>query len=168
MNQNLVYIDWTTVFTIVNTLILFFVLKHFLYDKVKAVLNSRKTEVENMYEEAQSASDEAKKLKSEYEQQMQTVKEQASEILLNANKKAQKQADDIIAQAKGQAEAAIMRADSQIEAQKKKAVNEIKDEIADIALMAAGEVIEKELDEESHKKLINDFIENAGDIKWQK
>lgn len=121
-----------------------------------------------MYEEAQNASDTANKLKSEYEEQIKTAKDQAQEILQNANKKAQKQSDTILAEAKEQAQAAIKRADVQIEAQKKKAVNEIKDEITDLAILAAGEVIEKDLDDEEHKKLIEDFIENAGDIKWQK
>ena len=61
----------------------------------------------------------------------------------------------------------ITRADEQIAAERKKAVNEIKNEIADIALMAAGSVLEKDMDDESHRKLIDEFIESVGDDQWQ-
>ncbi|MFZ2539978.1 MAG: ATP synthase F0 subunit B, partial [Oscillospiraceae bacterium] len=75
--------------------------------------------------------------------------------------------DDMLLQAGEKASAMLLRAESQIEIEKKKAVNEIKDEMADLAISAAKQVLKKEMNTADNEKLINDFIENAGDIKWQ-
>lgn len=163
----MVYIDWTIVFMICNTLVLFAVLKHFFYDKVKKVLNSRETEIQKIYDDANGANETAQSLKTNYEVQIATVKEQSAEIIKTATKKAQLRTDDILLQAGEKASALLLRAESQIEIEKKKAVNEIKDEMADLAILAAGQVLKKEMNTADNEKLINDFIENAGDIKWQ-
>ena len=59
------------------------------------------------------------------------------------------------------------RAQEQIESEKKKAVNEIKDGITDIALMAASTVLEKDMNTADHNKLIDDFIDKVGEEPWQ-
>ncbi len=165
--KDLVYIDWNLIFTIGNTLILFFILKHFLYEKVKKVLNSREDEIQKIYDDANQANESAQSLKSNYEVQIATVKEQSAEIIKTATKKAQNRTDDMLSQAGEKASAMMLRAQSQIDIEKKKAVNEIKDEMADLAILAAEQVLKKEMNTADNEKLINDFIENAGDIKWQ-
>ncbi|MEG0692112.1 MAG: F0F1 ATP synthase subunit B [Oscillospiraceae bacterium] len=165
--KDLIYIDWNLIFTIGNTLILFFVLKHFFYDKVKKVLNSREEEIQKIYDTANDANKTAQSMKINYETQIATVKEQSAEIIKTATKKAQSRTDDMLLQAQEKASAMLLRAESQIEIEKKKAVNEIKDEMADLAISAAEQVLKKEMNTADNEKLINDFIENAGDIKWQ-
>lgn len=165
--KDVFYIDWTLVFTIINTIILFLVVKHFLYDKVKKVLNDRKDEVEKIYSDANSANEKAQELKADYEAQIATAREQAGDIIGSANKRAQTKYDEVVVDAQQKASAALLRAEQQIELEKKRAVEDAKDEIADLAVMAASQVIKKEIDQKTHEKLIDDFIENAGDIKWQ-
>ncbi len=158
-------IDPTTiVLVLANTLILFLVLKHFLFDKVNSVIDSRKTEVEETFKRADEAEEKAKKLEIEYSQKLNAAKEESAEIVRNATKKAQSRSDEIISEAKNEARGIVENAGAEIEREKKIAINQIKDEIAGIAFSAAEAVIEKELDTKDNEKLIESFIDSVGEL----
>lgn len=160
MNFDFFSIDLTTILgTIINTLILFLVLKHFLFDKVNAVLDSRRDEVAKTYEDADKALSNAKQLETEYTDKLSSAKEESAEIVKNATKKAQQRSDEIISEAKDEARGIVDKANSDIEKEKKRAVNQIKDEISDIALSIASSVVSKEIDAKTHEKLIESFID---------
>ncbi len=166
MHYNLDFfsIELTTILgSILNVLILFFVLKHFLFDKVNAVLEARKTEVAKTYEDADSALSNAKQLESEYTEKLSAAKEESAEIVKNATKKAQSRSDEIIAEARDEAKGIVDKANADIEKEKKRAVNQIKDEISDIAISIATQVVSKEIDGKTHEKLIESFIDEIGD-----
>lgn len=164
MNFEFFSIDLTTIIgTIINTLILFLVLRHFLFDKVNAVLDSRKNEVANTYKEADAALTNAKQLESEYTEKLSAAKEESAEIVKNATKKAQSRSDEIIADAKNEARGIVDKANADIEKEKKRAVNQIKDEISDMALSIASRVVSKEIDGKTHEKLIESFIDEIGE-----
>ena len=164
MNFEFFSIDLTTILgTIINTLILFLVLRHFLFDKVNAVLDSRKTEVAKTYQDADAALSNAKQLESEYTEKLSAAKEESAEIVKNATKKAQSRSDEIIAEARDEARGIVDKANADIEKEKKRAVNQIKDEISDMALSIASRVVSKEIDVKTHEKLIESFIDEIGD-----
>ena len=102
-------------------------------------------------------------MKDEYEKNMADAKNKASEILINAQRNASIQSEEILKQANAQAVAIKEKAKSDIDQEKRKAVNEIKDEIGGMAVDIAGKVIEREIRKEDHKKLIDDFIANVGE-----
>ena len=157
-------IDLTTIIgSILNVLILFFVLKHFLFDKVNAVLDSRKTEVAKTYEDADAALSNAKQLESEYTEKLSAAKEESAEIVKNATKKAQSRSDEIIAEARDEARGIVDKANADVEKEKKRVVNQIKDEISDMALSIASRVVSKEIDGKTHEKLIESFIDEIGE-----
>lgn len=157
-------IDLTTIVgSILNVLILFFVLKHFLFDKVNAVLDSRKNEVAKTYEDADAALSNAKQLESEYTEKLSAAKEESAEIVKNATKKAQSRSDEIIAEARDEARGIVDKANADVEKEKKRVVNQIKDEISDMALSIASRVVSKEIDGKTHEKLIESFIDEIGD-----
>ncbi|MBQ9376114.1 MAG: F0F1 ATP synthase subunit B [Ruminococcus sp.] len=158
-------IDPTTIILVLaNTLILFLVLKHFLFDKVNKVIDDRKAEVEDTFKRADEAEEKAKQLESEYNAKILSAKDESAEIVRNATKKAQSRSDEIISDAKAEAKAIVANADAEIEREKKIAVNQIKDEIAGIAFSAAQAVIEKDLDTEDNEKLIESFIDSVGEM----
>lgn len=164
MNFEFFSIDLTTILgTIINTLILFLVLRHFLFDKVNAVLDSRKNEVAKTYEDADAALSNAKQLESEYTEKLSAAKEESAEIVKNATKKAQSRSEEIIAEAKNEARGIVDKANADIEKEKKRAVNQIKDEISDMALSIASRVVSKEIDGKTHEKLIESFIDEIGE-----
>ncbi|MDE6762618.1 MAG: F0F1 ATP synthase subunit B [Oscillospiraceae bacterium] len=157
-------IDLTTIVgTILNTLILFLVIKHFLFDKVNTILESRRTEVAKTYEDADSALSNAKRLEAEYTDKLSAAKEESAEIVKNATRKAQTRSDEIIAGAKDEARGIVDKANADIEKEKKRAVNQIKDEISDIAMSIASQVVSKEIDQNTHKQLIESFIDEIGE-----
>ncbi len=154
----------TIIFTLFNLLILFLFIRHFLFNKINAVLESRQNEVQKAFDDAEQATEKAKQLEEEYSDKILKAKEESAEIVKNATKKAQLRSDDIINEAKTDAGNIISKANSDIEREKKRAINQMKDEISDMALAIASKVIEKEIDDKDNDKLIEEFITNVGDL----
>lgn len=154
----------TIIATWLNLLILTLVLKHFLFDKVNKVMEDRKNEVAQTYKDADEAKENAKKLEAEYADRISGAKEESVQIIQAATKKAQLHSDEIISDAKREAKGITEQARAEIEREKKIAVNQIKDDIADIAFSAAQAVIEKDLNTEDNERLIEQFIDNVGEV----
>lgn len=158
-------IDLTTIIaTLLNTLILFLVLKHFLFDKVNKVINERQQEIQDSYDKADEAEKNARDLEKDYNEKIGQAKQEYAEIIRDATKKAQIHADEIIDEARVEAKEIRTNAENEIEREKKIAVNAIKDEISQIALSAASAVVEKELSGEENEKLIEKFIDSVGEV----
>lgn len=155
----------TIIFTLCNLLILVWVFKHFLFDRVHKILDERQNDVSETYKKADEALENAKNLETEYTGLMENAKEESAEIVKAASKKAQAHSEEIIAQAKLEAAAVKTRAGEDIEREKKRAQNELRGEISDLAVLVAEKVVEKEISEADHERFINDFIENVGDLK---
>jgi len=158
-----VNIDWTLLFQWGNLLILYLVIKKFLFGPIQKILADRENEVKTLYDTAEQAKSDALALKEEYSQHLANAKDEANEILKNANKKATVRSEEIIRDAQEKAAAIVARADVQIEMERKHAFEEVKRDISDIALMAASKVVERELSAEEHERLIGEFIENVGE-----
>ena len=150
----------TIVGTLLNTLILFLVIKHFLFGKVNKILEDRQKYVEDSYSEA----DTAKALEAEYDEKIRNAKEESADIIRNATLKAQQRSDEIVFAAKNEAAGIISKANEDIEREKKRAVNQIKDEISEIAIAVAEKVVEKEITTKDNDRLIEEFIENVGEL----
>ncbi len=158
-------IDLTTIIaTLLNTLILFLVLKHFLFDKVNKVVDERQKEIQDSYDRAEEAEKNAQKLEADYNEKIGQAKQESAEIIRDATKKAQARADEIIDEARVEAKGIRTNAENEIEREKKIAVNAIKDEISQIAFSAAAAVVEKDLTSEDNEKLIEKFIDNVGEV----
>jgi F-type H+-transporting ATPase subunit b len=158
-------IDLTTIIaTLLNTLILFLILKHFLFDKVNKVIDDRQKEIQDSYDRADEAEKNAQKLEADYNEKIGQAKEESAEIIRDATRKAQVRADEIIDEARVEARGIRTNAENEIEREKKIAVNAIKDEISQIAFSAAAAVVEKDLTSEDNEKLIEKFIDNVGEV----
>ncbi|MBR3921350.1 MAG: ATP synthase F0 subunit B, partial [Oscillospiraceae bacterium] len=93
----------TIVGTLLNTLILFLVIKHFLFGKVNQILEERKKYVEDSYSEADKARETAKALEAEYDEKIRNAKEESADIIRSATLKAQQRSDEIVFAAKNEA-----------------------------------------------------------------
>ncbi len=155
-------IPWTLIATLCNLFIQVLLIKKFLFKPVRDILEKRKAQADAQISDAVKAKEEAEAMKAEYEQNMQDAREKASEILATAQKTAAAQSDAIIREANEQAVQMKTKAERDIEQEKRKAVNEIKDEIGSIAMEIAGKVIEREVNANDHEKLIDEFIEKVG------
>ena len=156
-------VPWTFVATILNLFIQVYLIKRFLFKPINEILEKRKAHADAEIQDATKAKEEAQAMKAEYEENMQNAKNKASEILTTAQKTAALQSEEMLKEAASQAAALKSKAESDIAQEKRKAVNEIKDEIGGMAVEIAGKVIEREISEEDHAKLIDEFIANVGE-----
>ena len=156
-------VPWTFIAQICNLFLQVYLIKRFLFKPINEVLAKRKAMADAQLQDAAKAKDEAQAMKDEYEKNMADAKNKVSEILINAQRNASIQSEEILKQANAQAVAIKEKAKSDIDQEKRKAVNEIKDEIGGMAVDIAGKVIEREIRKEDHKKLIDDYIANVGE-----
>lgn len=162
--QDLVtFAPWTFIFQICNLLILTLGVKHFLFKPVQKILKQRSEQVESLYTEAEKAEGDANALKAEYETRLASARQEATEIVQTATQRAAARSDEMVSAAKAEAAAIKKKADAEIESERRRAASELKNDISEIALDLAGRVVEKELDETTHKALIDDFIRQVGD-----
>ncbi|MCL2071544.1 MAG: F0F1 ATP synthase subunit B [Oscillospiraceae bacterium] len=157
-------IDPSTIFlTLFNTGVLMFLYWKFLHSKVQAILEKRKEAVNAELEAASAAKDKAAAAEKEYLALLADSKAKATKIITAANARAREQEDEIITEAKDAAVKIRQKAVDDIERERKRAVNEIKDQITEIVIMAAGAVAEKEISEADNAVIIESFLVNAGD-----
>lgn len=158
------FAPWTFIFQICNLLIQMYLIKRFLFKPINAMLEKRQAMADAEIQDAIKAKDEAQAMKTEYEQNMKEARDKANEIMTTAQKTATAQSEEMIKEATQQAAAIKAKAESDIIQERRKAVNEIKDEIGSMAMEIAGKVIEREINEADHTKLIDDFIANVGEV----
>lgn len=162
--QDLVTIvPWNFIATILNLFIQVYLIKRFLFKPINEMLEKRRAKADAQIQDAVKAKDEALAMKEEYEKNMQDAKNKANEILTTAQKTAAVQSEEMLKDATLQAAAMKEKAEADIAQEKRKAVNEIKGEIGGMAMEIAGKVIEREISEEDHAKLIDEFITNVGE-----
>ena len=97
------------------------------------------------------------------EQNLQNARTEANQIVATAQKTATARSEEIVGEARAQAAALKQKAEADIAQERKKAVNEVKDEIGGIAMEIASKVVEREISEKDHKDLIDEFIKNVGE-----
>lgn len=167
MTQGLVEFSWTFVFQIVNTLVMFLVLRHFLFRPATEFMENRTKGIENAIEEADAKNKEAEELRVQYEGKLTNIKEERNEIIREATKRAEERSNEIIKAAEVEAQKIKEKGRQEVERERQKAVNELKDQISTLAIMAASKVIEEELNQQTHEKMIQEFIKEVGEAQWQ-
>ncbi len=149
---------WSMIVVWLNTLILFLLVKKFLFKPIQNVLAQRDSEVRSMYETAEAAQANAKAMEAEYTEKLSDAKNEANRIMQTAAKSASEKGDQIVAEAQSKAADLLTKAQHTIEQERKAAVSEIQSQVADMAVAIAEKVIEKEIDPKTHAKLVEDFI----------
>ncbi len=166
VNLPLVTIDpGTIVFTLINTLIIVILFRIFLFKPVGKILDKRNEMAAAEIAEAKRAKESAAKTEQEYLEKLAKAKEEAADIMKQATLRAQKREEEIVNEANQKAAEIKARAEENIERDKQRAVNDIKDEISDIVIMAASKVVEKEISAKDNEAIIADFLQNVGTAK---
>ncbi len=155
-------VPWTFIIQIINLFIQVYFIKKFLFKPINEILEKRRNLADKEIKEAREAKDEADSLKVQYEESLSSAHAEVAQIVSDAQKEAQNKADTLLHEAETEAAGIKARAAADIEQEKKKAINEAKDEIGSLAMEIAGKVVEKEIKESDHKKLIDDFITKVG------
>ena len=154
---------WTALFTLLNFLALFFVLKHFLVGPVIKIIQDRQKEIDDMYDAADNAEKQVKAMEAEYQQKLEIASETGERIVKEAVARGQAREEEILRQANAEASAIMDKAVADIAMEKKKAINDAKDEISGIAIAIAEKVVARELNNEDQRKLVDSFIDELGE-----
>ena len=161
--QSLVTVNPVTLIAqICNLFIQLFFVKKFFLDKIKAILDQRREAADKEITDAQAARAEAEVIKQTYEQNMKEARAKADDLLLNAQRTANSRSEEIIGQAQQAAAQIKQKAASDIEMEKKKAINDAKNEISGLALAIAGKVVARELNSADQEQMIDRFIDELG------
>ena len=162
--QSLVAVEpLTLIANICNLFIQMLIIKKFFLDKIIAVLDQRRQAADKEITDAEQAKQEAMDIKKTYEANMLQANAKANEILTSAQKTAAERSEKIIGEAQQAAAQIKSKASADIAQEKKKAINDAKNEISGLALAIAGKVVETELAEEDQAGLIDRFIDELGD-----
>ena len=154
---------WTALFILLNTLTIYFVAKKFLFGPVMKIIKDRQDEIDGMYDAAQEAKNEADAMRDEYAQKLSEAQATSEKLVKEAVVRGQAREEEIIRNANAEANAIMDKAAASIAMEKKKAVNDAKDEISELAMAIAGKVVQREIREEDQSKLIDSFIDDLGE-----
>ena len=162
--QALITLDGGTFLAqICNLMIQLVIFKKLLLNPVKKVIAERKAKADSQIADAEKLRTEAEAMKAEYEQNLQNARTEANQIVAAAQKTAAARSEELLGEARAQAAALKQKAEVDIAQERKKAVNEVKDEIGGMAMEIASKVVEREIKEADHQDLIDEFIKNVGE-----
>ena len=159
MDLNIPDIVWA----IVNFFILLAILNKFLHKPILDMLNKRENFVNENLNNSKIAREEAEKLRADYENQLKSAKQEANEIILQASQLGEKTKAEIIDTAKEETNKISAKAQQDIRLEKKKALAEVKEIIAETAILAAEKIVARSLNAQDHEKLIDDFVKEVGE-----
>ena len=161
--QSLVTVNPVTLIAqICNLFLQMFLVKVFFLDKIKAILDARREAADKEITDAKAAKEEAMVIKATYEQNMLESKAKAEKILQTAQQNAAQRGEQIIGDAQKTAVAMKQKAEAEIAQEKKRVLNDAKNEISEIAMAIATKVVGRELTAADHAKMVDSFIDELG------
>lgn len=155
------------VITGINIFILFFALSYLLFNPARDYLEKRRNKIAGDLQNAKENKEEALALKAEYESRLREINKEAEQILDEARKKAKKQEAEIVAEAREEAGRILARADREIELEKKKALEDVKQEMVSIASMMVAKAMAASIDVKIQDALIEETLKEMGERTWQ-
>ena len=154
---------WTALFVLLNTLTIFFVAKKFLFGPVSKMIADRQAEIDGMYADAGKAKGDAEEMAKEYRHKLSDAQATAERLVKEAAQRGQVREDEILRNAHDEAEAILARAATEAAREKKKILNDAKNEISSMAVAVAEKVISRELNTADQAALVDHFIDELGD-----
>lgn len=154
---------WQILISLINLILLFLIVKKFLFQPVKKVLAARQSELDDQYAQAKRAEDEANADRAAWKQKKEDLANEADAILQSATDNAKYRSEKIVAEAKDRADSIVRQAEVEAELERKKATADIKREIVLVSGALTEKMLGREINTEDHQELIDSFIEEIGD-----
>lgn len=149
---------WSILELIINLLILFVLLRIFLFKRINKMKDDRTRTIQNDLDSAQKAREEAEELRQQYEDSISEAKEKANEIIVKAHEEAESERTAIIKKSQEEAEQIVAAADKTIESKRKQVLRQAQSQIADLAIEAASKIIGENVDDEKNRRLVDKFL----------
>lgn len=167
MQQGLVEPGWTFFFQIANTIIIVLLMRRFLFKPVTEFMEKRTQGIEDQLAGAQAREDEALTLKAQYEEKLTGIKEERNQMLKEAIRRGEERGEVLIQEARDEIRKIEERSRIDLEREKTKAIYDFKNQISELAVLAAARIMKEELDPKQHEAMIQEFIEEVGRNQWQ-
>ena len=155
---------WTILWTGINLVVLYLLMRHFLFKPVTAIMEQRAKAIKDGLSQAEAAKQQAQALQEKNEAQLAQVRDQADRIVAQAKTQGQREYDQIIASAQADAQAIRTDAQSQMEAERRQMLQDAQQQVAALALLAAAKVSGRAMDQEGDREMVEDFLREAGDL----
>lgn len=149
---------WQILISLANLLIIFLILKKFLFKPVKKVLSERQAAIDEQVSAAERDRESAAANKEEWEQKMRTIGDEAAALMQSAAATAKLRGDQIISEAKEKADGILRQAETEAKLERQKAAAGIKQEIVDVSALLAEKMLRREIQTADHQTLIDSFI----------
>ena len=167
MTQGLIEFNWTSLMIVINLLILYIILKKFFWEKIRKFMTDRQDAIQDAFDGAEAMNKRADEKMRNYSARIANVEEEGREIIRQAKQQADAQAQEILADARNQASEIISKAEKTIELEKAKAMEEMRQEIGALALLAAERIVGKEVEGVGQEAIVDDVINQARSGGWQ-
>ncbi len=154
---------WQILISLCNLLIMFLLLKKFLFKPVKKMLAERQAAIDEQYDAAAQDKERAAADRAEWEQKMTDAKQQVDDMIKTATAAAERRGDQIVAEAQEKAERIVRQAETQAELERRKAQDAVKQEIVDVSALLAEKMLQREIKAADHRTLIDSFIDGIED-----
>lgn len=154
---------WQILISLANLLILFLILKRFLFKPVQNVFRTRREQLDGLYAEANQSRAAAQGMKQEYEEKLAAARDEADGLVRAAVQTAQRKGDAIVAEASSQASHIKQKAEEDIALEKKQMLSDVRGEISQLAVDIASKVVEREVKKTDHDQFVDEFIQNVGE-----
>ena len=155
------------IFAIANFLILVLILGKFLYKPFLGILEKRKQTIEDAFTNADATNRKADEKYEAYTKKLARAEAESREIIKNARLKADDHANMIVEEAKAEAARIKLQAEKEAVREKEKALREVREQIGQLAILAAEQILEKEVAAEGQEEIIDRVLEKAGTSQWQ-
>ena len=153
----------TIIFTIVNLLVLFFILKKLLFGRINAVLEQRASLVKSEIASAEDSNRQAEKLKVQYESKLTDARHEAAKIVADAQNRAQRVYEGKMTEADADAKRLRSEAEAQIASARETMLQGARNEVASLALLAAAKVAQRSMDDAADRALVDTFLSEVGE-----
>lgn len=149
---------WSIFWAVLNILILFILLRIFLFKPIHKMLDNRTQSIQKDIDDAERAKQEAEELRQQYADSLNSAKEEAGQIIRQAHETAETERTAIINKSHKEAEEIVAAASETIENERKRVIQQAHSQIADLAIEAASKVVSANLDDEKNRKLVDEFL----------
>jgi len=158
--------DWgLQIWTLVTFVVLLVLLAKFAFKPIAQALDRRGETIKKSIEEAEKQRVEAKKLMEDYQKQIADARNEAGKIIEESRQLGERVRKEVVEKANSEASAVVQRAQEEIQRQKEKGVQELKDTVANLSVQIASKVLEKEVNEATHRQLIDNLIKDLGKVQ---
>ncbi len=165
MEVNITLDPQTMIFVLFNAFILFLIMKKFLFGAVMGMIEKRRANIENDFITAEKAKTDALSFKKEYEDRLANANEEKAEILHNARKRGEEIAEKLKTEGEKERERILKAAETEKNLMVDKATEELRRETVDLSIDIARQIIKKELDFNTSRKMVDSIINDLSGLK---